>query len=361
MATLPPQEPQRARALDLNLASEEELERLLGIDAAQATAIAAGRDAEGPYLSTLDLVGRDVIAPHVFHRIRDRVEVRATSTAGRETRLGTLSALVEAARGVARRAVAGGRARQAGWPRWLPGRHGYERRHAVILGGALLAAATPILLLFAVLGGGDGAERNAAVTALGGNEVKPATLEATGPDGLPAAMVRTPSGDGVFTDSAVRYIGNSGGRGVSLRDGCDDSARSGAWIEGTEVVIEERGTGECFTWSQVRSAARVSWVRDSYLVDEQSSLPIVTGTTASLPSPGISWAQQFCIQYALAGSYYQVCRTFPPLERALWTPEDLATYGRISTQRLEFFADCYVYRPQIGRPLDRCAFAQLGP
>ena len=57
----PPPQPERAQALDLNLASEDELERLPGIGPAYATAIAAARDADDSYRSPLDLVEREII------------------------------------------------------------------------------------------------------------------------------------------------------------------------------------------------------------------------------------------------------------------------------------------------------------
>ena len=236
-------------------------------------------------------------------------------------------------------------------------------RRASAVGGVLLVAAVPVLLIVAVLSSGDGAaEPNAAAVVEPAPDGTPSAPGLATPTASPAALVRTAPTVDAVTDSPVRYIGNTGGDGVALRDACDDAGRlDGAWTDGTEVLVEERGTGACFTWSRVRNASAVSWVRNIYLVDEQSSTPIVTGVSAGLPDPGVSWAQQFCIQYRLGGSYYHVCRTFPTLERSQWTPQDLGTYGHISVQRLEFFADCYINRAKIGRPLDRCAFAQLTP
>ena len=351
MATSLPPQGERPPGLDLNLASEEELERLPGIGVAYAAAIAAARDADGPYHSPLDLVEREIIPPHVFHRIHDHVQVRRAPAGWAQP----LRALLDAPRGlVLRRAAAGAT------PRWLRSREG---RRAFAIGGALLVAAVPILLVVAALGGDDRAvEPNAAATVSSTPEGTPNAPGSATPASSPAALVLTAPTAVALADSAVRYIGNTGGSGVALRDVCDDGTRlGGAWIDGTEVIVEERGTGACFTWSRVRSESTVSWVRNAYLVDEQSSLPIVTGTSAGLPDPGVSWAQRFCIQYRLAGSHYQVCRTFPTLERSQWTPQDLGSYGHISIQRLDFFADCYINRPKIGRPLDRCAFAQLGP
>ena len=80
--------------------------------------------------------------------------------------------------------------------------------------------------------------------------------------------------------SPVRFIGNTGGDGVAWRDACDDAARiGGAWPEGTEVTVEERGTGACFTWSLARADDTVSWVRNIFLVERQASVAIVTGTS----------------------------------------------------------------------------------
>jgi hypothetical protein len=333
--------------LDLNLATEEELGRLPGIGPAYAAAIVASRDGEeGSFGSPMDLVERGAILPHVYHGIHDHVYVGAPAEG--------LRAYLETLRDV-RRALSSAAARA---PSVLRSRH---RRRAAAIAGGLAIASLPLILVLTSLGGSSGA--SVAESDADDADIEDLRTAEAGaaPASSPEALVTIAATAVPLPDSPVRYIGRTDGDGVALRDACEAGARiGGAWVEGTEVTVEERGTGSCFTWSKVRHGDEVSWVRNTYLVEEQSSVAIVTGTSARLPNPGASWAQEFCIQYHLGGSYYQVCRTFPTLERAKWTPQDLGTYGGVSIERLEFFADCYINRPIVGRPLDRCAFARLG-
>ena len=62
-------------------------------------------------------------------------------------------------------------------------------------------------------------------------------------------------------------ISFTGGRGVSHRDDCLDSARTGreGILEGVQVLRVARGLGRCEGWSFVRSPRVESWVLDSYL------------------------------------------------------------------------------------------------
>ncbi len=60
---------------------------------------------------------------------------------------------------------------------------------------------------------------------------------------------------------------NTGGLGVSIRDGCNDDARTdGAWPEGLNVAVVAEGTGECSGWSFLESRTEASWVRNDYLI-----------------------------------------------------------------------------------------------
>ena len=67
----------RAKAMDLNKCSREELLALAALDAVMADRIIENR----PYRHRLDLVARMVIPSGVYQSIRDRVDV-ASNTAG---------------------------------------------------------------------------------------------------------------------------------------------------------------------------------------------------------------------------------------------------------------------------------------
>jgi hypothetical protein len=62
-----------------------------------------------------------------------------------------------------------------------------------------------------------------------------------------------------------RIVG-TGGTGVAVRDQCNDEARTGGSIpEGTRVVPDGRGQGECSGWLFLRTTDTESWVRQDYL------------------------------------------------------------------------------------------------
>lgn len=63
-----------APLLDLNRATQAQLEALPGIGAARATAILAAR-ARAPFTSTDDLLDRDLVPASVYAQIRDRIGV----------------------------------------------------------------------------------------------------------------------------------------------------------------------------------------------------------------------------------------------------------------------------------------------
>ena len=352
----------RMPRVDLNAASAAELETLPGIGPAYAAAIVLARGQDGPFRSPDALVSRGIIPERVLEGILPQVQMRSG---------GPLAALLRPA------AVAATAVRAGGARTWRAARRpdralrGGLRARRTRVGIAVAAtifaiAAFPILSFVNSVGG-----RALSVDPVG------AVSDATSPP--PDVTVEPPAGTETATasptgsataiptalpvpDSPIRYIGDTDGDGVGLRTACEDAARAdGAWPEGTEVVIEERGTGACFSWSLVSDGDTTSWVRNIYLVEQPNPVAIVTGISASLPEPGLSRAQRHCIQYRLGGAYYQVCRTFPTLERSLWTTWDLGTYGYLSYQRLQYFANCYVNNPRAGAPLDRCAFTPLNP
>lgn len=63
-----------ARLLDLNRATQAQLEALPGIGTARATAILAAR-ARAPFTSTDELLDRDLVPASVYAQIRDRIGV----------------------------------------------------------------------------------------------------------------------------------------------------------------------------------------------------------------------------------------------------------------------------------------------
>ena len=342
--------------LDVNNASEDELEQLPGIGPAYSSAIVRARIEDGPYRSPRDLLERGVIPERVFRRISQHVSATppAAPAAGRN---GTGPAQRTSAPALPAMRAPRALPSLAGLQTWARSPRG---RRGLAIGAAAVALIAVSALFLSFNGGTDSAHSDGgdvSVSATSTTDRDPSTAT---PESSPASLVTTVPTAVPVPDSPVRFIGGTGGDGVALRDECEDGARlDGAWPEGTEVVLLQRGTGSCFTWSYVRSGDQASWVKNAYLIEQENAVAIVTGTSASVPNPGTSWAQQFCIQYRVGRSYYQVCRTFPTLERSQWTSHDLATYGHISIQRLNYFADCYINRAVVGRPLDRCAFARL--
>ena len=65
-----------AALLDVNSATQRELEALPGIGAAYAGAIVAERERAGPFETTDDLTARGAIPEHVYEGIRDMVTAR---------------------------------------------------------------------------------------------------------------------------------------------------------------------------------------------------------------------------------------------------------------------------------------------
>ena len=76
----------------------------------------------------------------------------------------------------------------------------------------------------------------------------------------------------------TRYIANTEGQGVKLREACDDQAGSVGWPEGTAVTVVY-ARADCPEWLLVkRSDQEGSWVRIAYLAD---TAPVV----AAAPAP----------------------------------------------------------------------------
>lgn len=70
----------------------------------------------------------------------------------------------------------------------------------------------------------------------------------------------------VEVDPEPRYIANTGGSGVSLRDDCLAEARlDGSLAEGASVVLSHQGVGFCDGWSIVAGSTSASWVENQYL------------------------------------------------------------------------------------------------
>jgi len=86
------------------------------------------------------------------------------------------------------------------------------------------------------------------------------TVAAT-PDETGALPIAIPAPEGT-----VAVIGNTGGTGVSIRETCVQSDRTGGTLpEGAEVAVLNFGAEECEGWSQVASGEIVSWIDNQYL------------------------------------------------------------------------------------------------
>ncbi len=77
----------------------------------------------------------------------------------------------------------------------------------------------------------------------------------------------TPTATPVPSDTGqLRYISNTDGAGVRVRDDCQDAAPGvGALAEGQSVAVVERGTASCGGWTLVSGGDVRSWVRNEYL------------------------------------------------------------------------------------------------
>jgi hypothetical protein len=157
-----------------------------------------------------------------------------------------------------------------------------------LLGGALLFVALVAVIALLALGRSerDGEPESATTSA----PATPAGTALPASPGSPAGSESTES-PGTAALIATRYIGDTGGVGVGLRDDCLLGARSGgSWPEGSTVVVLEAGSGRCADWSYVAGAGGASWVADKYLVDtpppsSPSVSPAPAGTQAPPSSP----------------------------------------------------------------------------
>jgi hypothetical protein len=74
-------------------------------------------------------------------------------------------------------------------------------------------------------------------------------------------------GDGTL-DALVRYVGGTGGGGVSHRSACETDARlDGTWPEGTRLEVVAADTGTCEGWTLTTDGDVTSWVLDKYLTE----------------------------------------------------------------------------------------------
>lgn len=117
----------------------------------------------------------------------------------------------------------------------------------------------------------------------------PTSTSASRPAAIPAPSVSarpTPSPTTLpVSPPLVRYIGNTGGSGISFRSDCAQSARvDGGWAESAQVTVGQLGTGRCEGWSVARVGETSSWVNDSYLVEVRPTQP--ARAPAASPTPG---------------------------------------------------------------------------
>ena len=115
--------------------------------------------------------------------------------------------------------------------------------------------------------------------------VTTATAATGASDDATASDAPTDEGDAPVL--VQRFIGNTGGSGVAVRDACAQDARAGgAWPQASGVLVLEVGTEGCDGWSYVARdrSSDESWVRNTYLVTERpaavvSRLPTTTPTS----------------------------------------------------------------------------------
>ncbi|MDA0256689.1 MAG: hypothetical protein O3C25_02965, partial [Chloroflexi bacterium] len=136
-------------------------------------------------------------------------------------------------------------------------------------------------------------------TACSGDAASPAEPGAEGPPAASAAVghsaeidelldsaqsIATNDGEPVL---APRYVGNTGGRGIAVRQECAAEARGGtAWPDGTLVRLIGTDDADCAGWSYVAGPSVASWVRDEYLVAERTSgSGSAPGGSAAAPAP----------------------------------------------------------------------------
>jgi hypothetical protein len=157
---------------------------------------------------------------------------------------------------------------------------------------SLLALACATLLLAACSSSNSGTPADAD-DDLATSVPTATTTEADAGDTADSATSEpTNDGGGDETVATLRYIGNTGGSGVAVRDACAQNARAGgAWPDATEVVVLEVGSGGCDGWSFVSrdGTALESWVSNTYLVDTR---PVTTVSrppaSTSTPPPSTS-------------------------------------------------------------------------
>ncbi len=124
--------------------------------------------------------------------------------------------------------------------------------------------------------------------AFGGEESTPApeataVPDATAGEAAGSAAALEPTAD---AELAMRYIGNTGGVGVSLRSACAADARSpGGWPEATEVRLLDSDEAGCEGWSLAEAGGATSWVSELYLVQERPAGATI-GSSAPAPPAG---------------------------------------------------------------------------
>lgn len=147
----------------------------------------------------------------------------------------------------------------------------------------LLAVAGASMLL-AACGTSQGAGNGASVSESTSSpdsapRSSPAAQQGAG-DAQQGAQGGSAAGESALTLTIGR-VGQTGGRGVAVRDSCRDSARTGdAWPDGTEVRVFSAGLGECEGWYFVAGPSRSSWVRVEHFIEASASQSPTTAASA---------------------------------------------------------------------------------
>jgi len=120
-----------------------------------------------------------------------------------------------------------------------------------------------------------------------GDEATPepeASAAPTATESAAALEATAPAAD----EPETRYIGNTGGLGVSLRSDCATAARiAGGWAEATEVLLLDSDDARCEGWHRAEVQGVTSWVSELYLVQQRPTVAVApSGSSAPAPPAG---------------------------------------------------------------------------
>lgn len=111
----------------------------------------------------------------------------------------------------------------------------------------------------------------------------------------------------VSTPVEARYVGNTGGIGVSLRSDCTDAARiAGGWADGTTLRLVETGSGRCAGWDLMALGTTESWVSARYLLGSS-----ISASTTIVSMPPCASSDCDCADFSSRAQLNSVFSAFP--------------------------------------------------